>query len=535
MRALLVAVLLMGASGVARAQDLKDRFNIRLSLGGMYMTEQELATKPAGTVGETLASSPLSLAYGDLRLTMDARRLPGKFDFHLDGRVRVTGEYSIDQAVLGKNQISARGYEGGKEYELRSLWFRRRGDRWDFGFGRLIVNEADALKIDGARVWWRMAKHWDVSLYGGAMPDPYSRSLLSDYKSLFAYVGGADATYTYDRIWGAMSVNGSGFTGKDDGGPLSALELAGTVTPPARQTETPRVWITWTDYIRIFSWMDLFTDLVFDAAGSAGAQLTRLDALLTMRAGSHVSIRLGYDHLSSYAIEMFLTRFLSDRGAHAPGTIENNLVVQRTARDEARGQVDVAFGKFGLYGEGRFRRRAMVSLNDDPQLVDSGKQVAPGLAYDATVGVRDRGSLAGLRFNLWASYIGDYRARNIVASFEMGRSWFDERLSIDLVFLYAKTDDAEAGKGVMGAPVVCDQSSPIKFSATCYGTRSGSSYEGGLTVAGEPFNHWNAFVDYRLVADQTDGVWGSAGMPAVAVPQPTILTHVLLFRVEARY
>jgi hypothetical protein len=533
MRALLVVLLLVGASGVARAQDLKDRFNIRLSLTGMYMTDQELGTRPTGVGDEGLVSSPLSLAYGDLRVTIDARRLPGKFDIHLDGRVRGTGDFSLTDANAGKSQISARGYEGGREYDLRSAWFRRRGDKWDFALGRMIVTEADALKVDGARLWWRMAKHWDASLYGGAYPDPYSRSVLTDYKGGFAYVGGADATYTYDRIWGAFSVSGSGLTGQDDGGPLSASELAGMTPPPPTKTETPRVWITWTDYIRILSWMDLFTDLVFDAAGSGGAQLTRLDALLTMRAGSHVTIRLGYDHLSALAIEMWLARFRNDRTIHFANTIENNLIVERTGRDEARGQVDVSFGKFGFYGEGRFRRRVLVSLNDDPQFVDSGNQVVPGTAYDATLGVRDRGSLAGLRFNLWASYIGDYRTRNIVAALELGRSWFDERLSLDLVFLYAKTDDSQAGLGMNGLPVTCDQSSIIKLSATCYGTRNASSYEAGLTLAGEPFSHWNAFLDYRLVADQTEGIWGTVGM--ASVPQPTILTHVLLFRIEARY
>jgi hypothetical protein len=531
---ILVIVAVLGAmSGVARAQDLKDRFNIRLSLTGMYMTEQDLGQRPMGIGPEATVASPLSLAYGDLRVTIDARRLPGKFDIHLDGRVRATGEYSRDAADEGKSQITARGYEGGREYELRSAWFRRRGDKWDFAFGRMIVAEADALRIDGARLWWRMAKHWDASLYGGAFPDPYSRSVLSDYTGGFAYAGGADATYTYDRIWGSLSVNGSYLGGKDDGGPLSAAELAGMVTPPTPRIETPRVWITWTDYVRFLSWLDLFTDLVFDAAGAAGAQLTRLDALLAIRAGSHVNIRLGYDHLSAYAIEMFMNRFRNDRTVHLANTIENNLVVQRTARDEARGQVDVSFGKFGFYGEGRFRRRAIVSLNDDPQLVNNGSQVAPGIAYDATIGLRDRGSLAGLRFNLWASYISDYRARNIIASFEMGRSWFDERLSLDLVFLYAKTDDAAAGLGMGGAPVACDQSSPIKFSSTCYGTRRGSSYEGGLTLAGEPFSHWYGFLDYRVVADQTDGIWGTVSM--TPVPQPTVLTHVLLFRIEARY
>ena len=65
--------------------------------------------------------------------------------------------------------------------------------------------------------------------------------------------------------------------------------------------------------------------------------------------------------------------------------------------------------------------------------------------------------------------------------------------------------------------------------ATLDGTEPGAR---DRRSSGEPFSHWNAFVDYRLVADNTDGIWGTAGAPPVMVPQPTILTHVLLFRVE---
>jgi hypothetical protein len=534
----LVAMLLGAAT--ARAQDQKDRFNIRLSLTGMYLTEQELTTRPTGVGREAQVASPFELGYGDLRVVIDGRRLPGRFDLHLDGRVRATGDFSTDTATVGGDQTTARGYLGGREYELRSAWVRRRGDQWDFGFGRMIVAEADALKIDGLRLWWRMAKHWDASVYAGAYPDPFSRSLTTDYPDL-AIAAGGDATYTYDKIWGSFSVNGSYFRGRDDGGPLNGTALTAGGDKGNPQTETPRVWITWTDYVRLISWLDLYTDVVFDATGAAGPQLTRLDALLSARAGSHLSIRLGYDHLSAFAIEMWLTRLLYDRTQHAANTIENNLIVERTARDEARGQIDLTFGKFTAYGEGRFRRRALVSLTDDPQFVNAGSQVAPGLAYDATVGARDRGSLAGLRLNLWASYISDYRSRQIIAALELGRSWFEERLAIDLAFLYAKTNDTLAGAGMNGAPPTCDVTSIVTLNAGCYGSRDGAEYEAGLTLSGEPFNHWFAFVDYRLVANQTSGIYAAAtGTPGMAgavaaVPQPTILTHVLLLRIEARY
>src|SRR5207248_7142920 len=135
-----------------------------------------------------------------------------------------------------------------------------------------------------------------------------------------------------------------------DGGPLTG---AGT-----RKTETPRTWLTWTDYIRIASWLDLFTDVVFDATGAAGAQLTRLDALATIRAGKHLTLHAGYDHLSAFAIEMFLTRLLQDRMFVVANTIENNLIVERTSRDEVRGDFDLSFGKMSIFGDGRFRKRA---------------------------------------------------------------------------------------------------------------------------------------------------------------------------------
>src|SRR5205823_13180511 len=142
--------------------------NIRLSLTGMYLAEQE-----GGIPGRAAqVSSPFELGYGDLRFVIDGRRLPGKFELHLDGRVRISGEFSTDAATQGADQVVARGYLGGREYEVRPTYVRRRGEKVDFALGRLLVPEADALKLDGVRLWWRMAKHWDASLYAGAYPNP---------------------------------------------------------------------------------------------------------------------------------------------------------------------------------------------------------------------------------------------------------------------------------------------------------------------------------------------------------------------------
>ncbi|MDB4970071.1 MAG: hypothetical protein JWN44_5760 [Myxococcales bacterium] len=534
--ALTVGCGLSAVSSRASAQDLRDRFNIRLIVQGLYMAEQNSAI-PAGYGREAQAASPFELGYGELRAIIDGRRLPGNFELHIDGRVRISGNFSTDAAQQGADQIVARGYLGGREYELRSTYVRRRGENVDFALGRLVVPEADALKIDGLRLWWRLAKHWDASVYAGLYPNPFSRSLTSDYAGGLAIAGGLDTTYTYDKIWGSVSVSSSYLSGNDDGGPLPA-----TINDPAStagvvgkvQTEAPRTWITWTDYVRLLSWLDIFTDVVLDVTGSAGVELTRLDAQANIRAGKHLTIRLGYDHLSSFAIEMWLTKLLASRVDHQAGTIENNLVVNRTARDQVYGNIDVTFDKLSLFGEGRFRKRAIVSLSDDPQFAVAGNQVAPGTAWDATLGIRDRGSLAGLRPALWGMYLADYRTKGFIMGMELGRSFADDRLSIDLSFLYSSTSDQGANNPMVG-PCVGPPASIASVYNNCYGTRAGATYEAGLTITAAPSLHWFAFLDYRLVADTSGGYVVPPGGTMATLPQPTILTHVLLLRIEARY
>lgn len=526
---LLIALALVAFPSLARAQDLRDRFNIRLIAQGMYDAEQ--TTTSPGYGREAQVSSPYELGYGDVRAIIDGRRLPGSFDLHLDGRVRISGDFSTDAATQGADQIVSRGYLGGREYEVRQAWVRRRGESVDFGIGRIIVAEADALKIDGGRLWWRLGKHWDVSLYAGAYPDPYSRSITTDYTGGFAFAGGADTSYTYDKIWGSVSVNSAYLGGNDDGGPLTGLAMP--------HTETPRTWITWTDYVRLFSWFDLFTDLVVDATGAGGAQLTRLDTQATIRAGKHLTLHAGYDHMSAIAIEMFLTRLLQDRVNLMAGTVENNLIVERTARDELRGDADLSLGNVSIFADARFRRRALVTLSEDPQFQGvNGQMVAPGLAYDATLGVRDRGSLAGIRAGLWGTYLADYRARSVLFGIDLGRSFFDDRLSIDLSFLYADTRDLSANNPATPNPSCpAGVATAAQVNQGCYGLRSGDEYETGLTVSWTPSARWFLFVDYRLVADTSGGyiVAPTMGGTPAALPQPTVLSHVLLLRVEARY
>ncbi len=532
-----LAILALALSAApARAQDLKDRFNIRISLSGMYLRESQSEDDPIKRI-----AGPLSLGYGDLRTVLDVRRLPGNFELHLDGRIRLTGNFDTGAAITqaSNGQVGARGYLGGREYQITELWARGRWSKLDLGLGRMIVPEADAMRIDGARFWVHAHKHWDVSVYAGAYPDQFSRSLTTDYVAGdtigagLAFAGGVSARYGYDKVWGSFSANAAYLGGNDEGGPLViGTNASGNASAAASnpQTEKVRSYVTWTNFFRPIKYLDLYHDLVVDVAGAAGAQLTRIDAYIAIHMTKSFTLRLGYDHMSSIAIEMYLARLLANRVDFQPASIENNLTLSRTARDEARGTFEAQVNRTVFTVEGRFRRRVLVTPSNDPQFVfpagdgNIGTQVAPRWGWDATVSVRNRGSVWGLRPSLWATYLDDYRAKNIYVGVGVGRDFLGDRLNVDLGLTYANTRDEQVDN-----PPDCSNTLPFlspvpQLTALqgCFGTRKGHNVQAGLTIAGMPAKHWFAFLDYRA------GVALSEAIPAV-------ITHVLLARIEARY
>jgi hypothetical protein len=374
-------------------------------------------------------------------------------------------------------------------------------------------------------LWAHVKKHWDLSFYAGGYPNPYSRSLTTDYVTgAPSIVGGADVAYVYDKAWGSLSFDGAYLGGKDDGGRFDPNAADPTGKPV---TEGGRVYLTWTGFERPLAWLDLYHDMVLDVLGSAGVQLTRLDAYVTARPHRLFSLRLGYDHLSSVGIEMFLLGLLSSRADFKnvlSPTIENNLIVERTARDQLRMNADFHFARLSVWAEARMRWRSLVNAGEDPQFVldpTKNNQAAPSFAWDFTGGVRDLGSLAGVRLGLWYTELRDYRSGSHILGFELGRNFWGDRLTGDLSFLYAKTQDtSNPGMGCTPGMVVPTAASLIP---ACYGLRSGSNYEPALTLTLNPTRQWYLVADYRLVVNQTDKA------PA------NLLTHVALFRVEARY
>jgi hypothetical protein len=217
---------------------------------------------------------------------------------------------------------------------------------------------------------------------------------------------------------------------------------------------------------------------------------------------------------------MYLTSLLTGRNLFIAGTINNNLIVARTARDQARLNLDFHYKLLSIFADGRLRYRSLSNTAEDPQFTNpmTGNTAYPNMAYDATFGLRDRGSLKGIRFGVWFTYLGDFRSNSEIVGVELGRSFLDERLTFDLQFLFAHTKDAGAGG-------MCPVNGSFALGLTtagCFGTRDGNSYETGLTITGLPSKHWFLMADYRLVANEQ-------------VARPILLTHVLLVRLEARY
>ena len=53
--------------------------------------------------------------------------------------------------------------------------------RLTMALGRQVVRDVDAITIDGFRVGYRPRKSWEYGAFAGLYPNPFSRSLDTDY------------------------------------------------------------------------------------------------------------------------------------------------------------------------------------------------------------------------------------------------------------------------------------------------------------------------------------------------------------------
>lgn len=557
----LVAALLWFAFwGGAETVQAQPRFDGRLLLTGMVYAEQE--SSPSSDLTLSLAS-PTTLAFGELRTLLRGQDLwQGRLDLGVDLRVRATGNYDFErkfavEPLTGPLPIvTARGYRGGPEFDLRDASIRLHwGERFSLRLGRQFVAEADGMRTDGIRAELRVADHWNAGGFVGGAPHLFSRSLLTDYDGLFSMGGGGFGRYSYAQIWGSAGATVSGGNAEGDGGPVvlqpiaPADPIAGNLQPPDGATDPPRVYVTWFNYIRPLRSLDVHSQLVVDLFGSAGPQLTRalLSAALRLLRHDRLSLRISYAHMSSVAINMFLRATLYNRSpngvapndANAPtaGFVENNLTVLRTARDEVRFNADLRLSaKLATVMEARVRSRSLIGGDSNPTVYGGGQysDFERPFAGDISIGLRDGGSLAGIRLSASYLFLADFRAQNHVTRASIGRDFFRSRVGVDADYAFRATTDVGqssstcadnlAPSTVLAVARLSVVTSP--FALDCFGRRSGQIHEGGLAFFAVPLSRLLLFADYHFAAVLTD--------PQAGQSVPTVLIHTAVLRIESR-
>ena len=224
------------------------------SLQGLLATSGLFYREHAATVVPGVRqSSPEDLAFADLRARLEVANVAGgPWGALGDLRVRATGD-----------DLSARGFDGGREYHLREAFLVRRGRRVSLSLGRLVVREVDAVKVDGASVRYQpVVGAWSYGGFAGLYPNPLSRSLDTDYErgdlgTSPPAAGGVWASYETERNHGAFGAGGIA--------PREAVETA--------PRDEARVFAASSGYHVLGGRLDAFHQLVVDVAGPGGAAL----------------------------------------------------------------------------------------------------------------------------------------------------------------------------------------------------------------------------------------------------------------------
>lgn len=365
-----------------------------------------------------------------------------------------------------------------------------------------------------------------------------------------ALAAGLTARFQYSRLSGAASLVGQYFDGPGDGGAVvrdvTRIDRVGNLAPASTERDAPRVFASFTSQAVLSPRLSLFSDLVVDLVGTSGAQLTRAALAGTARLppGDRLTIRLGYSYLSSLAIGMYLRNMLYNRSPNGTtlgglGVVENNMTVLRTGRHEARFNADLRLARRALaYAEGRVRHRALLDIDKNPDAYADPRYSdnVRSLAGDITVGLRDGGSWRGARGGIAYTLLDDFRARSHLVRLTLGGSLAGELLTIDAEYSALAVTDEGAGQTGCAANLVPGASGTqglqrinpaiSAFLPDCFGRRSGTTHEAGVSVVLSPVRQFALLADYRFTAMLTD--------PQTGTVVATVLGHGLLVRLEAR-
>jgi hypothetical protein len=518
----LALVLVAGAAATARAQfvttgDKLDQpaeqnveetaYSGRLSLATGLYSEDDGAPQNGG-------SSPDLLLWADLRGRLQASHIKGgRWNLFGDLRIRYTPdtfEKEPQNTQTSNDGITtSRGLVGGPEYELKEAFFTRRGLKLDVSLGRMVLRDVDAMTIDGFALGYHKGLTWEAGFAAGLFPNPYSRSLGTDYavpdndtRTIVGYPAAvaAWAGYRTVRAYGALGA-GAIF-------PRNRTTNAGVIA------EDPRTMVTSRGYFRISPVVSFFHYLVVDLTGAAGAQLTNLQGLVTWRPRPRLTVELGASHMSTYAIETFLRDLLeAPIATGVPGRPINNLDVARMAADEARvgANYSILEKRIDVFGAVRYRRRDLIKT---PKLEAVIEALPADTQIDVSAGIRKKRALANFDLGANVAVIRGDRTSSYYVFGRANRTFLDDRLDLDLDLGYINYKDG------------CEGTPAAPADPTCTGFSAGSTIRAGFSVVFRKSERWLLLADYH---------YGKNSGTVMNAARPDVTEHTGMLRVQYSY
>lgn len=465
---------------------------------------------PGGQVGAESAS-PVNRLFTDMRAQIDGKRIAGPaWDFRLDARARVQPSGNFQSGTFG-----------GNEYDVREMYVRREGVRSTIFFGRQIIPELAAIKIDGLRVVYAGETQWDYIGFAGLYPTRGSRSVLDDYpkatpldpmgtpKRLMPVTVGGGGAYRYKSAWGGI-------------GAVGILPLADDATTGT--LEKPRVFVTSNGYWRRSGKMDVFHYAVVDVDSASGSGLNTAILGVNYKFSQTLRANASVHHVDTETLNIHAQERLEEPDLGVNALVQNNIEIQRIAAQAARVGLSAGFkqNRFEVSTNATLRQRPEIELNRNDGMT---VEFAQARGAELMLSVLDRQSYKGFRlrgaFHRMFGF-GDvnlHRSKSYVVRLGGSHEIKGGKGEFEFDVAYLRARDENRGRD-------CN----IAELETCFGSAEARTYSLGGTVYYRFKKEWFALGSLSLASQSIESLTATA-----VVEQPNIILATVFGRLAYRF